>query len=137
MYRIAGTAMGPAADDDVAGCRWARCRRWLINADGQVIGNCEKWVPGPSNQDERMNSRAFLWHDGHMTLLGTLGGKTSTALALNDGGQIVGKSDAKISGEHAFLGQDGRMVDLGWKGSESIAVAINAKGQIVVEIGSA
>lgn len=44
--------------------------------------------------------------------LGTLGGPTSLALGLNDGGQVVGSSLTADGQSHAFLWQDGAMRDL-------------------------
>jgi probable HAF family extracellular repeat protein len=72
-----------------------------------------------------------------MTDLGTLGGKGSTAVAVNERGQIVGRADtgAKDDGRpiyHAFLWRSGRMLDLGTLGgNESSVVAINDRGHIV------
>jgi probable HAF family extracellular repeat protein len=70
--------------------------------------------------------------------LGTLGGKESSAYALNDRGQIVGVSDTKrkdadgLPVGHAFLWQNGRMRDLGALGSgASYPSAINERGQVV------
>ena len=64
--------------------------------------------------------------------LGTLGGKSSQALASNDRGQVVGWSETRSGGRHAFLWQNGRTTDLGTFGrGMSEAVAINERGQIV------
>jgi probable HAF family extracellular repeat protein len=52
---------------------------------------------------------AFLYEDGQMKDLGTLGGTTmSIANAINDSGQVVG-----TSGSRAFLYQNEEMIDLG------------------------
>lgn len=58
-------------------------------------------------------SDAFLWEDGSMRDLGTLGGTFSIAFAVNSKAQVVG--GANLSGdtiEHAFIWQDGVMTDL-------------------------
>jgi probable HAF family extracellular repeat protein len=65
--------------------------------------------------------------------LGTLGGRHSQAVAVNNRGQVVGTSaTAGSRGTHAFLWQRGVMTDLGTLGgSESRAVAVNDRGQVV------
>jgi len=66
--------------------------------------------------------------------LGTLGGSTSSANALNDSGMVVGDSMlAHDADSHAFLWTPaGGMVDLGTLGGTfSSAVALNKNGQIV------
>jgi len=66
--------------------------------------------------------------------LGTLGGKTSVAYAINTSGQVVGSSEVAGGGNHAFLFSDGPLVDLGTLGGgQSIAYAINDAGQVVGE----
>ena len=69
-----------------------------------------------------------------MVDLGTLGGSTSVALAVNASGQVVGWS--LIAGDihvHAFLwSKKTGMVDLDTLGgSFSVAVALNDYGQVV------
>src|SRR5262245_24796014 len=62
---------------------------------------------------------AFLWRNGAMTDLGTLGGAISYAFAVNDSDQVVGTSQTgalDANGNpifHAFLWQNGAMTDLG------------------------
>ena len=67
-----------------------------------------------------------------VTDLGTLGGTFSSALAVNDLGQVVGLSMTAAKESHAFLWEAGTMTDLGTLGgSEARAVAVNDLGQVV------
>ena len=88
-----------------------------INNSGQVVGTSA--------------NHAFLWENGAMTDLGTLGGSLSTANAINDMGQIVGDSTLASGERHAFLWDRGVMKDLGAPGESSSAHGINNHGDIV------
>ena len=91
-----------------------------------VVGNCSDMnVP---------TEDPFLWENGKMIDLGTLGGTCGRATALNNRGQVVGFSDlAGDSGAHAFLwDHTGGMQDLGTLGGDTGgAAAINDAGDIV------
>jgi probable HAF family extracellular repeat protein len=65
--------------------------------------------------------------------LGTLGGAASLAVAVNDGGQIVGRSRiAGNSAQHAFSWTAaGGMIDLGGLGPNSTGVGVNGTGQVI------
>jgi probable HAF family extracellular repeat protein len=94
-----------------------------INRDGQVVGVSA--------------GHGFLWDNGVTTDLGALGGTFSEADAINNRGQIVGRSRLADSIEdHPFLWQIGTMQDLGFPPgagpSKSIgAMGINTSTQVV------
>ena len=93
-----------------------------INEAGQVVG---------TSGSATGQSRAFLWDDGMLTDLGTLGGGSSWAGGLNDAGQVVGHSQVS-SGSPAtdvFLWDGDVMVGLGIGGRS--ASGINDAGQVI------
>ena len=78
---------------------------------------------------------AFLYSDGKMKSLGTLGGATSCAYDINAAGQVVGLAQNSHGIVHAFLYTSGTgMKNLGTLGgptAASWACGINAAGQVV------
>lgn len=68
-----------------------------------------------------------------VTDLGTLGGRTSFAAAINDKGVVTGGADLANGTQHAFRWSDGDMVDLGTlpNGSSSFGADINFRGDVV------
>ncbi|WP_165229365.1 DUF3466 family protein [Aquisphaera insulae] len=95
----------------------------------------------PSTSTTDLTTHAVLFQGGQVIDLGTLGGKGSTATAINNSGQIVGISQVASGEDRAFLYQNGQMKDLGvldsdfahtyWGVRYSQARAINDAGMIV------
>jgi len=97
----------------------------------QVVGaSYTGFSPNPGTTVPTLDP--FLWSDGVMTDLGTLGGTIGKAQCGNARGQIIGNSD--LSGDqvtHAFLWQDGAMGDLGTLGGDnSTALWLNERGDV-------
>ena len=100
---------------------------YAINDLGHVAGWAARDIWG----------NAFLYKDGIMHNLGTLGGSGSEAFGLNNNDQVVGVSYTAGGTEHAFIYHAGSMYDLNnllatslpttlWKATD-----INESGQIV------
>ena len=91
-----------------------------INKAGTIVGT-------------NVSSHAATYFNGVITDLGTLGGQSSVATAINDVGVVVGDSEvAGTTPVHAFVSVNGVMTDLGTLGgANSHATAINHAGVIV------
>ena len=105
----------------VVGGTWSNA--WGINNAGQVVGTST--LAGGYG-------RAYLWTDGAMKDLGSLGGSGGGAYGVNDLGQVAGVAGTSQY-SHAFLWSDGVMTDLGALpgGQSSRAWDINVSGQVV------
>jgi len=102
---------------------------WGVNSSREVVGS--SWLPNGQQ-------RAFLWKDGKMISLGTLGGTQSWATGINDHGVVLGGSTLPNGLNHAFVYEESRRYDLdslvsGLKGGAYIDYAsqINNSGQIL------
>lgn len=98
-----------------------------VNNRGEVTGYA--WS-GPTGT----NTHAFLYADGAMRDLGTLGGIHSFGTALNDQRIVVGYAEVANRDLHAFRWVDGSMQDLGGLpggGANSWAYDVNTAGEVV------
>ena len=83
----------------------------LVNDHGQIAGNSyTSYIPNPLTGVPQIDP--FLWQDGRMIDLGSLGGPTGFANYLNNRGQVVGQMDLPAV-FHPFLWDRGTLTDLG------------------------
>ena len=112
-----------------------------INDGVQVSGFADNGTPDPYSQNGyATQTRAFVWHSGHMHDLGTLGGPDATVATQNASGQIAGDSYVNntpdpvtgVPTTHPYLWADGHMRDLGTLGgTQSITTWLNDRGEVV------
>jgi probable HAF family extracellular repeat protein len=113
----------------------------FINDRGQVAGFASNGILDPYSMGFwGTQARVFLWQDGVMHDLGTLGGPDSFGGLLNERGQVTGQSYINNTPNSAtgiptmdpFLWQDGHMQDLGTLGGTvGLANWINNRGEVV------
>jgi probable HAF family extracellular repeat protein len=128
-----------------------------INKRGQVVGFSLNTTPdqfsiidGNLGAYDGTQTRAFLWQDGRMQDLGTLGndaGPDAIALFINERGQVAGYSYTSSNPVHGlgvppadpFLWEHGKgMIDLGTLGGAyGLPTGINNRGQVIGRSGIA
>jgi probable HAF family extracellular repeat protein len=126
-----------------------------VNNRGQVVGGALNTIPDPFSATfntlfifetfafyffpVKTQSHAFLWEDGEMQDLGTLGGPDSVAWFVNERGQVAGQSTINsipspttgVPTVNPFFWDDGKMVDVGnFGGTFSFVSGFNNRGQM-------
>jgi probable HAF family extracellular repeat protein len=107
-----------------------------INDQGQIAGSISIGYTGKDYPNDELK-RAFVWKNGIVKILGTLGKGSTEAFAMNNRGEIVGKSDVRDNAPHAILYGKSSLCDLNnlIPASKDFVLtsanAINDKGQIV------
>jgi len=101
-----------------------------INERGQVAGHSfTSYTPNGSTGIPSFEP--FIWSNGRMTGLGSLGGTMGHASGINNRGEVAGTSN--LTGDqtrHAFLWSHGVMVDLTPANDYSYPEGLNDKGEV-------
>jgi probable HAF family extracellular repeat protein len=120
-----------------------------LNDRGEAVGMAETSVPDPDGEDvcgfgTKLTCRPFLWRNGHMSALPTVGGNNGQAAAINNRGQIAGFAETTVPDsscpasapsktDSPVIWEDGKAQALPTVGSDpdGVAFGINDEGQAV------
>jgi len=89
-------------------------------------------ITGAAGQNNSNASQAFLYSNGTMTGLGTLGGPSGIGNGINASGVVAGYSENANDTYRAFITSGGKLTDIGdLGGGSAVAYGINDVGQVV------
>jgi probable HAF family extracellular repeat protein len=104
-----------------------------INDPGEAVGMSETSVPDPNGEDicgfgTHLTCSPFLWQNGILKALPTLGGNNGQASAINNSKQAVGYAENGIADSTCPAGTVNFMVDLPVMWNKGIATALPTVG---------
>jgi probable HAF family extracellular repeat protein len=106
-----------------------------VNNRGQVVGFSANAVPDPVSMfGFATQTRPFVWENGVMRDLDTLGSPDGAALLMNERGQIIGQYyvGSTLTIDPILWDENGNAVDLGTLGGTfGTTIWINNRGQVV------